>query len=82
VNLKFLNMTFLTVDFNGAEWVWDGMPHFKEGVKAWVLPTNSDRDVQGVELPKGSIARLIGRPLSWEDEPVELNEDSLTPKAP
>ena len=25
-----------------------------------------------LELPKGSIEKLIGRKLTWEDEPVEL----------
>lgn len=29
----------------------------------------------GVVLPKGSIKKLIGRELSWEDNPVELKED-------
>ncbi len=28
-------------------------------------------------LPKGSILRLIGRELSWQDEPVELTEETL-----
>lgn len=27
---------------------------------------------QSVELPYGSIQKLIGRTLTWEDEPVEL----------
>jgi len=27
-----------------------------------------------VSLPKGSIEKLIGRKLTWEDEPVELKE--------
>lgn len=26
-------------------------------------------------LPKGSIKKLTGRDLTWEDEPVELKED-------
>ena len=26
-------------------------------------------------LPKGSIKKLIGRELSWSDEPVELKEE-------
>ena len=26
-------------------------------------------------LPKGSIKKLIGRDLSWNDEPVELKEE-------
>lgn len=28
----------------------------------------------GVQVPKGSIKKLIGRCLTWEDEPVELKE--------
>lgn len=28
-----------------------------------------------IELPKGTISKLIGRGLSWEDEPVELKEE-------
>ena len=28
-----------------------------------------------VELPKGSIKKLIGRDLAWKDEPVELKEE-------
>ena len=28
-----------------------------------------------VHLPHGSIKKLIGRELSWKDEPVELKED-------
>ena len=27
-----------------------------------------------VELPQGSIKKLIGRELTWNDEPVELKE--------
>lgn len=33
----------------------------------------SDSDV--VRFPKGTIRKLIGRELSWEDEPVELKEE-------
>ena len=27
-----------------------------------------------INLPKGSIKKLIGRELTWEDEPVKLEE--------
>lgn len=30
----------------------------------------------GVELPKETIKKLIGKDLTWNDEPVELKEDS------
>jgi hypothetical protein len=29
---------------------------------------------EDINLPKGSIKRLIGRELTWEDEPVEFTE--------
>ena len=28
-----------------------------------------------IVIPKGSIKKLIGRDLSWEDNPVELKEE-------
>ena len=33
------------------------------------------RNSWGIELPKGSIKKLIGRDLDWNDEPVELKEE-------
>lgn len=33
------------------------------------VPSNS---LGGIELPKGSIKKLIGCDLTWDDEPVEL----------
>ena len=35
----------------------------------------ADKYCSYLNLPKGSIKRLIGRELSWEDEPVELKEN-------
>lgn len=32
------------------------------------------RDSWGIELPKGTIKKLIGRELTWENEPVELKK--------
>ena len=29
-------------------------------------------DNNRVELPKGTIKKLIGRELTWDDEPIEL----------
>ena len=41
----------------------------------WIAPYyNPDEGVEdiSVELPKGTIERLIGRALTWDNEPVEL----------
>ena len=32
--------------------------------------------VNKITLPKGSIEKLIGKKLTWEDEPVELKEEN------
>lgn len=29
---------------------------------------------KGIKLPKGSIEKLIGKKLTWRDEPVEFND--------
>lgn len=59
-------MAFVAVDKNGEEWVYQLNP--SKGDVSYF-------DVNGeyqVELPSGSIKKLIGRDLSWSDEPVEL----------
>lgn len=40
--------------------------------KYWRGEANENSDDCIVELPKGTIKKLIGRDLTWEDEPVEL----------
>ena len=35
----------------------------------------ADKYCSYLNLPKGSIKRLIGRELTWSDEPVELKEN-------
>lgn len=38
--------------------------------------SQDDRNVAyGFRLPNGSIKKLIGRELSWTDEPVKLKEE-------
>lgn len=60
-------MAWLTVDKNGEETIYEEAPIRDDGF--W---DPSFHDPSFVELPKGSIAKLIGRELTWEDEPVEL----------
>ena len=35
----------------------------------WVLPSIS---AYYIDLPKGSIKKLIGKDLTWNDEPVKI----------
>lgn len=64
LELNYIHMAYLAVDKDGDEWVYEEYPERHYSV--W------DSYTHRVELPKGSIAKLIGRELTWEDEPVEL----------
>ena len=55
---------WLAVDYDGIEKAFWHKPSKCEKHGEW----RGDRMV----LPKGSIKKLIGRELSWNDEPVEL----------
>ena len=69
-------MAWVAVDKDGSERIFEQKPRrFAQCV--WVSTHNDYRNrfYDFVELPKGSIKKLIGRELSWSDEPVELKED-------
>lgn len=61
-------MAWLAVDKNRDEYVysWEPYRECENDYAFWM----SESDC--VELTKGSIKRLIGRELTWEDEPVEI----------
>ena len=59
-------MAWLTVDKLGDEEIFNGEP--TRGNFSWVGQFNED----GVILPKGTIEKLIGRTLTWEDAPVKI----------
>ncbi len=63
-------MAFVAKDKDGSEWIFAYPPYKVTSVGIW--QSNSAIDDSYIELPTGSIARLIGRDLKWEDEPVEL----------
>lgn len=60
-------MAWVAVDKDGTEWVFDSKP-----VRLAIQWEIDGWDSVAIELPPGSIERLIGRKLLWEDEPVEL----------
>ena len=64
-------MAFVAVDKDGAEAIYWDCP--TRGIADW-NPTQfpDGDDTHWMYLPAGSIAKLIGRELTWEDEPVEL----------
>lgn len=65
-------MAYLCVDRSG-EYIADERPS-----RNW-FEWQGWRDVYGesctlISLPKGTIKKLIGRELTWEDEPIDLEE--------
>ena len=64
-------MAWFAVDKNGDEWIFDDKPvrvheSYFDLPRYWYVCSNK------VLLHKGTIKRLIGRELSFYDEPVEL----------
>lgn len=66
-----VSMAWLAVDKDGTEVLHDLEP--KRGKYIFFTPYDKDYFYpRFAKLPKGSIKKLIGRELSWNDEPVEL----------
>lgn len=59
-------MAWLAVDKDGIEVIADS-PLERYGNDCWV-----STGLNLIHLPKGSIKKLIGRDMGWEDEPVEI----------
>ena len=79
-------MAWVAVNKNGKEGIFANKPYRvdpnKKLNKLWEPEIWSDEDVSKygnedseIELPKGSIKKLIGKDLDWNDEPVELKEE-------
>lgn len=59
-----MGMAWLALDKENVEIVCDYKPHRIEDT--WDCYGNI------VELPQGTIKKIIGRDLTWEDDPVEI----------
>lgn len=68
-------MGWIAVDKDGSECFFEKKPFRLR--KQWMVPISfKNEEYCGFsELPKGSIKKLIGRELSWDDEPVELKKE-------
>lgn len=66
-------MAWVAKDKNGEEYLYEEKPSRGYGC-IWraIFYDDKDRNSDFIELPKGSIKKLIGRELSWSDDPVEL----------
>ena len=61
-------MAWLACDYKGQESIFQKKPIRNNFY--WVCRLSSLNEY--VELPKGSIKKLIGREMSWSDNPIKL----------
>lgn len=70
-------MAWVAVSKDGKEGIFTHKPTRVEKLGLWY----DEAEYGGVfydteiSLPKGTIKKLIGRELSWKDEPMELKEE-------
>ena len=62
-------MAWLAVDRDGSENIYDIKPIRDLWVNRWDIITD---DTWWINLPNGTIEKIIGRKLTWEDNPVEI----------
>ena len=68
-------MAWVAVDKDGSEFIYEDKP--ERYIACWRIWRRefTGETMNHVFLPKGSIKKLIGKELSWSDEPVELKGD-------
>ena len=69
-------MAWVVVNKDDSENIFTNKPN--RSVAYWydfISPNRVTLFNRMVILPKGSIKKLIGRDLDWNDEPVELKEE-------
>ena len=65
-------MAWISTDKNGTEAIFTNKPERINYETEWPEDEWYDRHGMYVNLPPGSIEKLIGRKLTWEDDPVEI----------
>lgn len=62
-------MPYLVVDKDETEWIFNEEPiRITDDIWEPHVPW----DDAFIELPKGSIEKLIGKVLTWDDDPIEI----------
>jgi hypothetical protein len=59
-------MAYLAVDKNGSEYIYSELPKKNE--------TNYHSKYGYVELPKGTIKKIIGKEMTFDNEPYHLEK--------
>lgn len=68
-------MAWLAVDKNEDEYIYRNKPSKRGSFWNDCIYCDYVEFSTDIKLPKGSIKKLIGRDLTWEDEPVEIKEN-------
>ncbi len=63
-------MAWLCVDEDGQEMIFDNKPHRDNSSLGGYWSNHEERDFCNVDLPAGTIKKLIGHDLTWKDEPA------------
>lgn len=64
-------MAWLSLDEFGEECIFGNKPSKDKNDKDWKGYWN-DFYIDKIKLPRGSIKKLIGKNLDWDDEAVEI----------
>ena len=67
-------MAYVAVDKDGNEYVYDNKPIRRNKHRVWDISKGDYKNAE--HLPNGSIEKLIGKKLTWEDEPAELKKEN------
>ena len=66
-------MAWVAKNWDGTETIYEVEPYKLNG--EWVSRKDGwDREYKYMSLPKGSIKKLIGRELTWDDKPVKIGD--------
>lgn len=73
-------MAWVCVGYSGKEFIFNNKPHRRIYENVFQIDENDifthewidDKYCGCINLPKGTINKLIGRKLTWDNEPVEL----------
>lgn len=69
-------MAWLCKDLDGAEWISTTMPVRDEDSPTWMCLSESNSgcdEWDGIELPEGTIKKILGRDITWYDEPINMS---------
>lgn len=67
-------MAWVCCNYDGSELIFSKEPERDFKGREWQVKFTEyqDTDFNVIELPEGSIKKLIGKKLTWQDDSVEL----------